>query len=146
MRFLSLSDDPTRSLVRLQEALDRVFERPLGWELGLSAGGVFPPVHVFSDTEGYVIRLEVPGVEIENLAVETQGNTLTVSGKRDTTALAKGSFHRRERWSGEFSRSLQLPQDVDVSKVDASYRNGILAVRIPRREEAKPRQIEVQAR
>lgn len=147
MRFLEFSRlDPFEALLRLQEELDRVFERPLAWwDLGPSGRGVFPPANIFSDREGYVIRLEVPGLRPEDITVEAHGNTLTVSGKRDTGAVARGSFHRRERWSGEFSRSFQLPPDLDPSKAQATYSKGILTIRVPKREEAKPRAIPVQA-
>lgn len=143
MRLFQLSQelDP---LLRLQAALDRAVERPFAWNLGLSGAGAFPSINVFSDAEGYVIRCEVPGVASESLSVQATGNTLTISGKRDTAERASGSFHRRERWSGEFSRALELPRDLDPGKAEASYRKGVLTVRVPRREEAKARQITVQ--
>ncbi len=136
--------DPFDALLRLQEELARAFERPLereGW--GRAARGVFPPVNVFSEREGYVVRAELPGLSPENISVESEGNTLTISGKRETGAVATGSLHRRERWSGEFSRSLQLPDDLDQEKAEATYEQGILTIRIPKSEEAKPRRIEV---
>jgi HSP20 family protein len=89
--------------------------------------------------------MEVPGVPPENIQIETHGRTITVSGKREVKAPENGSFHRRERSVGEFSRSVQLPADVDVSRAEASCKHGILTVRIPKKEEAKPRQIAVLA-
>lgn len=144
MRLMSWSEsfDP---LLRLQEALDRAFQRPLGWEPGLSGGGVFPSINVFADPEGYVIRCEVPGVEHEKLSVEARGQTLTIAGSRPPVVPSQGSFHRRERWSGAFSRSVQLPLELDTGRIEASYRHGILTLRVPRREEAKPRHIDVKA-
>jgi HSP20 family protein len=138
--------DPINSLLSLQRELDQVFNRPpFGFDLGLSGRGVFPAVNVFRDKEGnYVVRLEAPGVAAENLNIECQGTTLTISGKREATSPNGGSFHRRERGSGQFSRSLQLPTEVDLAKAEASYKQGMLTIRIPKREEAKPRQITVQ--
>jgi HSP20 family protein len=140
---VSQSLDPVSGLLELQRELDRMVERSAG--LGLSGRGVFPPVNIFSDKDGYVVRVEIPGVPPEQLTIETHSRTLTIAGKREVTAPAGGGFHRRERGSGEFSRSLQLPDDLDASRAEASYQFGILTVRIPKKEEAKPRQITVKA-
>ena len=147
MRLFRVSSDldPFSGLLRLQEELERVFERPSGVDLGLSGQRVLPPVDVFRDDEGFVVQVELPGLAPESVAIEALGRTLTISGSRDTSADGKASFHRRERWSGEFSRSFQIPPDLDPSKAEAAYRQGILTVRIPRSEEVKPRRITVQA-
>jgi HSP20 family protein len=137
--------DPINALLNLQRDLDRVFDNPLGLDLGLSGRGVFPAVNVFSDRDGYVVRMEIPGVSPEQINIESHGRTLILSGKRESAAPQGGSFHRRERNSGQFSRSLQLPADLDLSRAEASYRQGMLTVRIPKKEEAKPRQITVKA-
>ena len=140
---LSHSMDPVSGLLELQRELDRVFERSIGVGSGLSGRGVFPPVNIFGDKDAYVVRVEIPGIDPGKLTIEAHGRTLTISGKRDVSAPSGGSFHRRERGSGEFSRSLQLPDDLDPGRADASYQLGILTIRIPKREEAKPRQITV---
>jgi HSP20 family protein len=106
--------------------------------------GVSPRVNVFSDSDGYVVRVEVPGLSPDHLNVEVQDRTLTIGGKRDPNE-ANGSFHRRERSRGEFSRSLELPEQLDLSKTEASYRHGVLTLRIPTCEEAKPRQIPIRS-
>ncbi len=137
--------DPFDGLLRLQQELQRAFDRPVErWGWGRSARGVFPPVNVFRKRDSYVVRLEVPGLSAENLNVETEGNTLTVSGKRDTGAVATESVHRRDRWAGEFSRSLHLPDDLDLEAATASYERGIVTIRVPRSEASKPRRIEIQ--
>ena len=74
-----------------------------------------------------------------------QGRTLTVSGKREDAPPSEGSFHRRERGAGQFSRSLQLPADLDLTRAEASCKHGILTVRVPKKEESKPRQITIKA-
>jgi len=137
--------DAVDALLALQRELGRTFERPFGLDLGPSGRGVYPPVNAFVDRDGYVLRMEVPGIAPENLQIETHGRTLTVSGKRELKVPEKGSFHRRERGAGEFARSLQLPADLDLSQARASCKHGILTVRIPKNEEAKPRQISIQA-
>lgn len=138
--------DPFNALLSLQRELDRVFDNPLGSDLGLSGRGVFPPVNIFRDQEGgYVVRLEAPGVSPEQLRIESQGRTLVISGKREAPISEGASFHRRERGNGQFSRSLQLPADLDLNCTEASYKQGLLTLRIPKRAEAKPRQISVKA-
>ena len=145
MALFRFSADPVESLVSLQRELARVFESPSGLELGPSGRGVYPAMNVFTDKNGSVLRMEVPGVAPGNIQIETHGRTITVSGKREVKAPENGSFHRRERGVGEFSRSVQLPADLDVSRTEASCKHGILTIRIPKKEEAKPRQIAVQA-
>lgn len=137
--------DPVSGLLDLQRELDRFFQNPRGFDLGVSSRGVFPAVNIFNDKDAYVVRLEVPGVSPDAISIESHGRTLTVSGKRELKTPAGASFHRRERDGGEFSRSLQLPGDLDAARAEASYKHGLLTIRIPKREEAKPRQIEVKA-
>jgi len=135
--------DPASGLVTLQRELERVLENP-PFSFGISGRGVFPAVNAFSDTDGLVLRIEVPGVAPDTLTIEAQGRTLALSGERRRSGPEGASYHRRERNVGAFSRSLQLPEDVDGSRAAATYKHGILSVRIPRREESKPRQIAVQ--
>jgi len=137
--------DPVSGLLALQREVERAFDNPFGFNFGPSGRGVYPPVNVFADRDGYVVRVEVPGVIPENLEIESQGRTLTISGKREVTPPPQGSFHRRERGIGQFSRSLQLPEDVDLTKAQATLKHGMLTLHVPRREEAKPRQINVKA-
>jgi HSP20 family protein len=137
---------PLDALLSLQRELDRTFESPTsGFDLGVSGRGVFPPTNVFNDKDGYIVRMEVPGVTPESLTIESHGRTLTISGKRETSAPEGASFHRHERNSGEFSRSLQLSSDLDLTKAEATCKHGMLTVRIPKKDEAKPRQIEIKA-
>ena len=104
-----------------------------------------PPVNVYVKPDGWVVRVEVPGVAQESLSIEAEGRDLRISGKREPLAAADGSFLRRERWSGEFARSIQLPADLDGSRAEAGYRHGVLTVRIPRKEAALARQIPIEA-
>jgi HSP20 family protein len=134
-----------RDLIALQQELDRFFENPRGLDLGVSGRGVFPPVNIFSDKDGYVIRVEIPGVAPDQLRIDAEGRTLTISGKREDSKSGDASFHRRERDMGEFSRSLQFPDNLDLNCAEAAYKHGVLTVRVPKKEEAKPRQITVKA-
>jgi HSP20 family protein len=144
MRF-SPEFDPVDALLALQRELSSTLDRPFGLDLGPSGRGVYPAINVFTDREGYVLRMEVPGVAPEDLEIETQSRTLRVFGKRDIKPPGEGSFHRRERAVGEFSRSLQLPADLDTARAEASCKHGMLTIRIPKSEEAKPHQISVKA-
>jgi len=142
---LSSPLDPISGLLELQRELERLAENPLGMDLGFSGRGAFPAMNIFSDKDGYVVRLEVPGVPPEQISIETRGRTLTVSGRRAASGPEGASVHRREREAGEFARSIQLPDDLDLSRAEAGCKHGILTIRIPKREEAKPRQITVKA-
>lgn len=135
--------EPFDALMRLQNELERVFERPLGWFTTATTGrGAFPPANVFRAEHGYVVRFEIPGLSPEEVAVEAQMDALRVSGKRGVQSTA-GVAHRVERWSGDFSRTVQLPADADVSKASAQYKLGVLSIEVPLREDAKPRQIAI---
>ena len=137
--------DPVQGILELQRELDRFLGRPAGGDIGHPGAGVFPSVNLFADQEGVVLRAEVPGVEPNSIDVSIQRNALSVSGERPIKGRDKGSYHRRERRFGKFSRSIQLPQDLDTEKASADCRNGVLTIRIPRREEAKPRQVKINA-
>jgi HSP20 family protein len=147
MAFFRVSSgfDPMGGLLALQRELERVFDKPFGFDPGPSGRGVFPPVNVFADKDGYVVKVEVPGIAPEDVAIEAEGRTLSISGKREVPPSSDGSFHRRERGTGQFSRSFQMPADVDTARAEASYKHGILSIRVPKKEEAKPRQISVKA-
>ena len=135
--------DPASALSRLQQELERVFESPFGHGLGLLGRGVHPALNIFKSGEDVVLRIEVPGFAPEDLAVTSQGQTLTVSGKPAKELQVSGSYHRRERANGEFSRSIQLPREVDPAGAIAECKNGVLTLRVPAREEVKPRQISI---
>lgn len=137
--------DPVNSLFRLQEELQRAFQSPNGLGLGLLGRGAHPPVNIFRAADDVVIRMEVPGFAPESLSIESLGQTLTVSGKPANESEAQGGYHRRERAASEFSRSIQLPREVDPARASAHYKHGVLTVRVPAREEVKARQISVQS-
>jgi HSP20 family protein len=137
--------DPFQALARLQQELESAIRQPR-WRLdvGPSGRGAFPPINVFGDEHHVVVRMEVPGVAAEAIEIKTQGRTLTVSGKRELSIPEGASLHRCERGRGEFSRSIELPADLDLGRAEATCKHGLLTIRIPRREEAKPRTITIQ--
>jgi HSP20 family protein len=112
----------------------------------VSRPSIYPAVNVFDDGDNYIVRAEVPGVELKDLDITVTGDTLTIKGERELTEIPEdASFHRRERDSGRFRRSLSLFENIDSSKVKASCKNGILEVILPRSEQAKERKVEVKA-
>jgi HSP20 family protein len=130
-------------LLNLQRELDAFLRRPLGVDFGTF--GVFPPTNVFSDKDGLVVRAEVPGVPADDIHVSVERNTLTITGERQRDPDTNGSFHRRERRFGKFSRSLRLPSDLEGENATAECREGVLTIRIPKRAEAKPKHVQIKA-
>ena len=137
--------DSIAGLLSLQNELERFLRNP-AYGLGVSGPGGYPPVNIFDSGDGTVIIAEVPGIDPQSISVSGQARTLTIKGerRREVSTEAIG-FHRRERSFGEFSRSIQLPEQLDLDKAVASYNAGMLTVRIPKAEAAKPRQISVKS-
>lgn len=134
--------DPLKTLLELQSALDA---SGLGrWLAGTtSGGGGFPPVNVFERGESYVAMAELPGLDRESLTVEVHRNRLRIAGARAVDLPERVSVHRRERGSGRFDRTIALPVSIDRERVEASYRDGMLKVVLPRAEADKPKTIQV---
>jgi HSP20 family protein len=118
--------DPFRNLLSLQQELERFIRNP-AFSLGPSGYGAYPPINVFEDQGGTVIIAELPGLDPAKIEISGQGRTLTLRGERKREeGLNPSGYHRRERPVGEFSRSIQLPADVDISKATAKYETGRL--------------------
>jgi len=131
--------DPFRELATFFEN----FAEPNGKDQ-LTAGSFVPPVDVYEDEHNLVLKLEVPGVEENDLNVSVENSTLTIQGERKFEKEEKEeNFHRIERRYGSFLRTFKLPNTVDSEKVDASYEKGILKITLAKKAEAKPRQIKV---
>ena len=104
----------------------------------------YPAVDVLEANDGYVIRAELPGMKKEDINVELKEGTLVLSGERKADTLADGVKYRHvERAATKFWRSFTLPERIKQDGIEASYKDGVLEVRIPKAEEAKPRQIEI---
>ncbi|HUN39418.1 MAG TPA: Hsp20/alpha crystallin family protein [Acetobacteraceae bacterium] len=139
---MALFPDPFDTLLTLQQALDSF--RSSGW-LGASpsGGGSYPPMNVFRKGDDFIIIAELPGLNKTALDVQVKGNTVRVAGTKVVTFPEKSSVHRRERLAGRFDRALTLPVQIDPDAVKAEYRDGILALFLPRAEKDKPRSIQV---
>ncbi len=106
--------------------------------------GVFPSLNIYDDTEAFVVRAEIPGVDPNSIEVDAAARSLTIKGERPKLEQDnKRSFHRRERGHGAFSRSLTLPQEIEPDKVRAEYKQGVLEIVLPKSENTKPRKIEI---
>ena len=106
----------------------------------------YPLMNVWSSSEGLVIDAELPGVDPKDVDISVMGDELTVRGKVNVTEAAEGeTCYRRERPTGEFSRTLKLPFRAAAGGVKASYRNGVLRMTVPRSEEEKPKRIAIEA-
>jgi HSP20 family protein len=135
--------DPIRELATMEvDRLNNMFSNFYGE--GLTRGWV-PPVDIY-ETEQHeiVIKAELPDMKREDIGVTFENNVLTLKGERKgEEQVSRDRFQRLERFQGSFSRSFTLPATVDASKISATYKDGVLTVRLPQREEAKPKQITV---
>jgi len=139
--------DPFREFAQLQDRIHRVFSDAYGrGEEGLMTSGAWvPPVDIYQNGDREVVlKAELPDMTREDIDITVDNGTLTIKGeKRLANEVKDEQYHRIERRYGVFSRSFTLPQTVDPAKVAADYRNGVLTVRLPLREDARPRQIKV---
>jgi HSP20 family protein len=127
--------EPWRELDRMRRELSR-----------LTNGGRadFPAVNVWTSPDNAVVTTEIPGIELKDLNISVSGNTLTLRGLRRGEQLQPDEvYHRKERWQGDFVKTIELPFTVESDKVEARYAKGVLYVSLPRAEAEKPRKIEV---
>ncbi len=114
--------------------------RTAGWD------GALPRVNVWTNDDAVLVTAEAAGVDPSSLDLSVQDNTLTIRGERQPLSLAdEDTYHHRERCYGTFERTVELPFQVDVERVSASLRDGVLEVQLPRAENDKPRRIQVTA-
>jgi HSP20 family protein len=140
--------DPFRDLSQMQDRINRIFGEAYrrSDDEVLKGGDWTPAVDIFENSNHeIVLRAELPGLKREDIDIRVENHTLTLTGERKQEKdVKKESYHRVERSYGSFSRSFSLPNTVDTEKVSASFADGVLTVTLPTREEAKPRQIQVQ--
>jgi HSP20 family protein len=137
--------DPVRELAGMEvDRLNRMFADFYGETFNR---GWLPPVDIFeTDQHEVVIKAELPEMKREDITVTFENNVLTLRGERKLEREVKrDNFQRMERSYGSFSRSFTLPNTVDAARISASYKDGVLTIRLPQREEAKPKQIAVNA-
>jgi HSP20 family molecular chaperone IbpA len=110
------------------------------------AAPLVPPVDIFEDADGITLTADLPGVAKENLSIGVEGETLTIEGTVSLEAPARMTDVYAEIRVAQYKRSFALARDLDTERIDANLRNGVLTLRIPKREQAKPRRIAVQVR
>jgi HSP20 family protein len=134
--------DPFEAMFALQRALDaRIASDWMG--RGTAAIGSYPPINIFQKGEDFVAIVELPGVDKNDLEIEAKENTIRISGKKMIAYGARASVHRRERVAGVFDRTLSVPIRIEPDGIKAEYRDGVLALFIPRAEADKPRAIKI---
>lgn len=139
--FASFSD-PFETLLTLQRALEaRIASDWIG--RGTAAIGSFPPINIFQKGDDFVAVIELPGVNKTDLEIEAKENTIRIRGKKTVAYGEHASVHRRERISGVFDRTLSVPIRIEPDRIKAEYRDGILALFVPRAEADKPRSITI---
>jgi HSP20 family protein len=139
--------DPFREFSTLQDRMNRLFRESFtegGHEEALTTTSFAPPVDVYEDEHNVSLKIEVPGIDEKDIDVRLENNTLTVHGERKFEKEEKEeNFRRVERQYGSFTRSFTLPATVDADKVSANYDKGILKITLPKKAEAKPKQVKV---
>jgi len=134
--------DPFDALSSFQQALDAY--RTSSWlDSSVSGGGAYPPVNVFRKADDFIIIAELPGVKKSDLDVQVKGRTIRVTGAKTVGYQEKAAVHRRERLAGRFDRAVTMPVEIDPDRVKAEYRDGVLALFLPRAESEKPKSIKV---
>ena len=141
--------EPFRDLLSLQDRMNRLFDESVrgmsrGGEEEWTQGSWAPAIDIYEQGNQVVLKAELPGVDPKNVDIHIENNTLTLRGERRfDNEVTRESYHRIERAYGAFSRSFTLPATVDTAAVKADYKDGVLQVVLPRKEEAKPKQITI---
>jgi HSP20 family protein len=131
--------DPFRDIEELQRRMDQTFR-----ELANTPQRWAPPVDIYESPNGLELQVDLPGVASSDIQVEAENNTLSVQAERKEPAMDGMTAHRNERIYGKFVRSFSVPNKYDLNKIEASFANGVLTLKVPRSEAAMKRQIAVQ--
>ncbi len=141
--------NPFRDLRAMQEQMNRLLDMAWNREIGeeLREGIWQPPVDIYEDENSVVIKAELPGVDQKEIDIRIEDNTLTLRGERKhSQEVKKENYHRVERFYGTFQRSFSLPHTIDQEHVKATCDQGVLTITLPKREEKKPKQINVEVK
>ena len=140
--------EPLRDLMTAQTDFGRLFREafaPFSGETEISTRAWAPPVDIYETENDIVVKAELPGVDPKDVEVRIEDNTLYLKGERKFEKEVKEqNYHRVERSYGSFARSFSLPSSIDASTVKAEFKDGLLTVTMPKREEAKPKTVKVE--
>jgi HSP20 family protein len=140
------SQRPFRELEEWERRFENLFGHPM-LRFPVEEKGWIPAVDVFEKDDKFVVKAEVPEIKEEDIDVSVIGDTLTIKGEKKTeTEVKEEDYYRCERSYGSFYRSIPLPSTVDVSKIEASYEDGVIEVTLPKTAEVKPKKIAVSAK
>ena len=134
--------DTLKDLLTLQDQVNRIFDLP-AVENGTADRDWVPAVDVLEKGEEFEIRAEIPGMDLKDIGIHLDGDRLVLKGEKKTGSGQEGKFHRVESVSGRFVRSFTLPNTVDRDRIRATYQQGVLTLTLPKREEIKPRTIQI---
>lgn len=140
---------PFRELASVQDRVNRLFDdamrSPYRQDEGLSTSAWAPAVDIYENDKEIVIKAELPEMQEKDIEIRVEDNLLTLAGERKMEKEVKEeSYHRIERFYGSFQRSFNLPHTVDRDKIKAGYKDGVLKVTLPKKDEVKPKQIKVE--
>ena len=137
--------NPIHEMVGLSDRLNRMFEEISGFNVDNEITGSWAPaVDVYESENAIEIKADLPGMTEKDIDVTVENNTLTIKGERKFENEEKReSYHRVERQHGSFYRSFQLPNTVDVTRINGNFRNGILELALPKKEETRPKKIAI---
>ena len=134
--------DPFEALFNLQRELEA--RTASNWLEDQTTGdGPFPPINVFQQGEDILAIIELPGIDKDSLQIQAKENSIRIAGRKAINYPDRTSVHRRERVFGDFDRTLTLPVQLDSDRIKAEYRDGVLALFLPRSERDKPRTIKI---
>jgi HSP20 family protein len=131
-------------LYRLQNGMNRIFEGFFEELPGVRPYGVgYPALNMWEDEENCYVEADLPGMKLDEIEVLVMGNELTIKGERLIEEQKEATLHRRERSHGQFTRTLTLPWDINAEKVEAKLHEGVLTIKLPKAESAKPRKVKL---
>ncbi|MCM8796534.1 MAG: Hsp20/alpha crystallin family protein [Candidatus Omnitrophica bacterium] len=140
--------DPFRDLEAIQNEMNRLFDSSLlRWsdrDVGLLEGAWSPAVDIYDSKGNVMVKADIPGMKKDEIEVSVNKDILIIKGeKKQEKETKEKDFVRTERFYGSFNRAIRLPAEVDASKVNATYKNGVLELVLPKKEEAKPKQLKI---
>jgi HSP20 family protein len=150
IRFRSFPQalDPSRDLTDMQTQMNRLFDNFLGQPSlsGTMERAWAPPVDMYETRNEVVVTVELPGLNEKDIRLSITGDLLTIQGERQWSDEVRDTAHyRQERWFGKFERALSLPIPVETGQVKATYRDGVLTIKLPKTEGVKPKEIKIDA-
>ena len=143
-----LWQDPFRDLETIQNEMNKLFDSSLvGWrdrDAGLLEGVWNPAVDIYDSKDNVMVKADIPGMKKDEIDVSVHRDTLIIKGEKKREKETKESdFVRTERYYGSFNRAIRLPSEVQADKVNAAYKNGVLELVLPKKEESKPKQLKI---